>query len=53
MMINQGFSNVFLILLDLLVQYGVNKPSIANQRNTYAVFILTFDFRVAVLAISV
>jgi hypothetical protein len=33
-----------------LVQRGVNKPPIPNQQNLYAVFILTFDFRLAVLA---
>jgi hypothetical protein len=27
-----------------LVQHGVNKPPIPNQQNSYAVFILTFDF---------
>jgi hypothetical protein len=37
-----------------LVQRGGNKQPIANQRNAYAVFILTFecvtfDFRLAVL----
>lgn len=32
-----------------LVQHGGNKPIIPNQGNTYAVLILTFEFRLAVL----
>jgi hypothetical protein len=32
-----------------LVQRGGNKQPISNQRNAYTVFILTFDFRVALL----
>ncbi len=34
-----------------LVQRGGNKQPISNQRNVYAVFLLTFDFRLAVLAL--
>lgn len=37
--------------LNLLVQRGRNKQPISNQRDVYAVFLLTFDFRLSVLGI--
>ncbi|WP_414577625.1 hypothetical protein [Anabaena sp. CCY 9402-a] len=39
----------YLLLEFRLVQHGINKPPIPNQQNPYAVFILSFDFRLVVL----
>ena len=32
-----------------LVQHGVNKTTILNRQKAYAILLLTFDFRLAVL----
>jgi hypothetical protein len=35
----------------ILVQHGVNKSTILNRQKAYTVFVLTFDFRPAVLVL--